>query len=221
MEWDGFTEQTTSRLKKESAAAEQRIERMTRGKGSAAANQARGMNDLQLSIAKKYANADAVTMINDAEHAQGHMKGVMGKQSNFMRPFSPANFSILTESKLGRPAGTAPIGMGLTAPAGLPSDLRYNHGEGWFACKAARRKAVLGRCGKPRIAPPLARPLYGWERLTLTHAPWRERQRPTPWRRAITPNAPRASTTGPFPLTRATTSRVISGRKSCRPSAAT
>lgn len=44
-----------------------------------------------------------------------------------MRPFSPANFTILTESKLGRPAGTAPIGMGLTAPAGLPSDLRYNH----------------------------------------------------------------------------------------------
>lgn len=57
------------------------------------------------------------------------MKGVISKQTNFMRPFSPANFTILTESKLGRPAGTAPIGMGLTAPAGLPSDLRYNHGE--------------------------------------------------------------------------------------------
>ena len=31
------------------------------------------------------------------------------------------------ETKLGRDAGTAPIGLGITAAAGLPSDLRYNH----------------------------------------------------------------------------------------------
>ena len=102
---------------------------MTRGRGSPVATQARGMNELQLSIAKKYANTDAVKIITDAENAPGHMKGVVGKQTNYMRPFSPANFSILTESKLGRPAGTAPIGLGLTAAAGLPSALRYNHGE--------------------------------------------------------------------------------------------
>jgi hypothetical protein len=47
-------------------------------------------------------------------------------QRNYKRPFSPANFTQLTTTKLGRPAGTAPIGLGVTAAAGLPTSLRYN-----------------------------------------------------------------------------------------------
>jgi hypothetical protein len=67
VEWNAFTEQTTARLKKESAAAEKRISRLTKGKGAVAASEARGMSELQRSIAVKYANADAVKIITDAE----------------------------------------------------------------------------------------------------------------------------------------------------------
>ena len=41
----------------------------------------------------------------------------------------------LVETKLGRDAGTAPIGLGITAAAGLPSDLRYNHAPDIVQCR--------------------------------------------------------------------------------------
>ena len=59
------------------------------------------------------AAAAAAGAPTDSENAEGIMKGVIAKQSNYKRPFSPANFSQLTTSKLGRPAGTAPIGMNM------------------------------------------------------------------------------------------------------------
>lgn len=127
VKWDAFTEKSTQRLKKETAAAEALISRVTQGEGDGEACEARGMQLLQDRFLKKYSNADAVKIITDSEAAEGIMKGVISTQSNYKRPFSPANFSQLTTTKLGRPAGTAPIGLGLTAAAGLPTSLRYNN----------------------------------------------------------------------------------------------
>jgi hypothetical protein len=52
-------------------------------------------------------------------------QGVIAKPTNYKRPFSSVDFSVLT-TKQGRPMGEPLIGVGTHVPAGLPTNLRYN-----------------------------------------------------------------------------------------------
>lgn len=75
------------------------------------------------------------------------------------------------ETKLGRDAGTAPIGLGITAAAGLPSDLRYNHApdivqsrdftitaKGVCMCACVRVVRVVCVCLSPSLFVRVCRP---------------------------------------------------------------